>query len=171
MNEKLKKIIPSLFLLPIALFIIFNRGDFIPILDHVNLLIHEGGHGIFKVFGKFIYTFGGTLMQIILPVLFIITYARMKKLFAVQLSLIWLAQNMMNISVYVSDARDRKLPLLGGNKVYHDWTYLLNEMNLTLYDKLIGSIIYYTAAAILIFTLLYPLFIKEYKEVKLDLNL
>jgi len=89
----------------------------------------------------------------------------------VQLSLIWLAQNMMNISVYVSDARDRKLPLLGGNKVYHDWTYLLNEMNLILYDKLIGSIIYYAAAAILIITLLYPLFKTDYKEVKLDLNL
>jgi hypothetical protein len=171
MNEKLKNLIPSLILLPVVLFLIINKGKFIFIIDHVNLLIHEGGHGIFKFFGRFLHAFGGTLMQIILPALFIVTYVRMKKQFAVQLSLIWLAQNMMNISVYVSDARDRKLPLLGGNKVYHDWTYLLNEMNLMLYDKLIGSIIYYSAAAILIFTLLYPLFIKEYKEVKLDLNL
>ncbi len=171
MNEKFKKLIPSLFLFPVAIFIIFNKGDFIFIIDHINLLIHEGGHGIFKVFGKFIYTLGGTLMQIILPSLFIITYLRMKKQLAVQISIIWLAQNLMNISVYVADARDRILPLIGGNKVYHDWTYLLNEMDLILYEKTIGTFIYFIAVAIIIFALVYPLFIKEYEFANIDLNL
>lgn len=171
MNEKIKSLIPSLFLMPIVLILIFNQGNFIIILDHINLLIHEGGHGIFSFFGKFIYTLGGTLMQLILPGLFIITYVKMKKKIAVQLSIIWLAQNMMNISVYIADARERKLPLLGGNKVYHDWTYILTEINFLSYDTTFGLILYLIAASSMVFAVFYPLFIKENKKVNLDLNL
>jgi hypothetical protein len=55
-----------------------------------------------------------------------------------QFSLLWLGQNLINISVYAADAQARRLPLLGGNKVYHDWHYLLNEIGLLQYDAEVG---------------------------------
>jgi len=170
MMEKLKPWIASLVLLPIGLFLIFNKGHFILILDHVNLLFHEGGHGVFSFFGKFIYTLGGTLMQIIIPSLFILYFYINNKRIGIQISLIYLAENLMNIGVYVSDARSRSLPLIGKG-TYHDWTFLLARTNLLLYDHLIGNIFYYTAVLIIIFSLLLPLFMKDYETANINLKI
>ena len=168
---KLKPWIASLLLLPLALFLIFNKGQFIFILDHINLLFHEGGHGIFSLFGKFIYTLGGTLMQIIIPSLFIFYFFINKQRIGIQISLIYLAQNLMNIGVYVADARAQRLPLIGGKGTYHDWTFLLSRINMLEYDQFIGSLFYYTAILIIIFSLLLPLFVKDYDSINLDLKI
>lgn len=170
-KEILTPWIGSIVLLPLCLYLAVNRGDFIFLIDHFNLLIHEGGHGIFRIFGEFIYTLGGTLMQIILPSIFIFYFFINKKKIGMQISIVWLAQNLMNIAVYAADARARKLPLLGGNNVYHDWTWLLGRTSMLQHDILIGEIFYYTGIACLIIALLVPLFMKEYKQVKLDLKL
>ena len=61
--EDLKPWIGSVVLLPIMIYFAINRGEF-TLIDYFNLLIHEGGHGVFKIFGKFIYTLGGSLMQV-----------------------------------------------------------------------------------------------------------
>lgn len=78
-RENIKTWISTLALFPFIVLLVFNGGKFIPLLDHFNLLIHEGGHGIFKIFGDFVYTLGGTLMQIILPSLFIFFYLKNRK--------------------------------------------------------------------------------------------
>lgn len=172
--EKYYPWITPILLLPILLFYIFNRGSF-TFLDYVNLLIHEGGHGIFKVFGGFVYTLGGTLMQVIIPALFIVYYIIHRNKFGFQCSLFWLGENLMNISVYAADARARVLPLLGGNKVYHDWTWMLGRLNLLEEDILIGEIFYYMGVICFVIVLLAPIFIKkkekEPNRIELDLNI
>ena len=172
--EKFIPWIASVLLFPVLLFYVINRGGF-TFPDYVNLLIHEGGHGIFKVFGGFIYTAGGTLMQIIIPALFLIYYILHRHRLGFQLSLFWLGESLMNISVYAADARARVLPLLGGNKVYHDWAWMLNKLGIIEYDILIGDFFYYTGVVCFIIVLLAPLIIKrkekELNRVELDLNL
>jgi hypothetical protein len=170
MTEMIKTWIASLILLPIGLFLIFNKGEFIFILDHLNLLFHEGGHGIFSFFGKFIYTLGGTLMQIIIPSLFIFYFYTNNQRVGIQLSMIYLAENLMNISVYASDARAQRLPLIGKG-TYHDWTFLLNRINLLEYDQYIGSVFYYSGIVIILISLLIPLFMKDYKTSNLNLKM
>ncbi len=64
--DEFKRWIPSIIILPIALYWILNRGEY-GLLDNIDLVIHEAGHIFFRFFGKFIYTLGGTLMQIIIP--------------------------------------------------------------------------------------------------------
>ncbi|GBD91741.1 hypothetical protein BMS3Abin04_02473 [bacterium BMS3Abin04] len=169
--EKLKQWIPSVLLLPIAFLLVINHGKFIFILDHLNLLFHEGGHGIFRIFGKFIYTAGGSLMQIIIPSLFIYYFLSNKKRIGAQISLFYLAENLMNIGVYAADARARKLPLLGGNKVYHDWHYLLNKLGILDYCQAVGFLFFYSAIAVLIIGIIIPLVIKNYKESDIEMNL
>ena len=74
-----------------------------------------------------------------------------------QFSLLWLGQNFINISVYAADAQARKLPLLGGNKVYHDWNYLLTEIGLLKFDAEVGFFIFGIAILVFIITLIMPL--------------
>lgn len=174
MNEQLKKYfskwLGTFFLLPIIVYLILHIGNFL-FIDYLNLLIHEGGHGVFKIFGGFIYTLGGTLMQIIIPSMFVIYYFLTKKKFLTQIFLIWLGENFFNISVYASDARSKKLPLLGGNNVYHDWNYLLSKTGLLEYDLLIGKIFIALGLICFLVVLFIPIIIKNEKPVNLDLNL
>ena len=72
-GEFIKKWIWSFLLLPIMVYYTVNAGKF-TFIDYINLLIHEGGHGIFRIFGKFIYTLGGSLMQILIPGMFVVFY-------------------------------------------------------------------------------------------------
>lgn len=161
----------SLILVPICIWLAFNEGKFIFLLDHFNLLIHEGGHGVFKIFGGFIYTLGGSLMQIILPGIFMIYFITNKKRFGLQLSIVWLGENLMNIAVYAADARSQALPLLGGNKVYHDWNWMLSRLGWLQYDKLIGDIFYYGGVLAFVIAILAPLYFKVYKTSKVNLDL
>jgi len=165
-----KQFLPSILLLPVVIYLIVNKGEFILFIDHLNLLFHEGGHGIFSIFGQFIYTLGGTIMQVIIPSLFILYFTVNRQRLGVQISLIFLAQNLMNIGVYVSDARSQNIPLIGKN-TYHDWTFILSRINMLEYDKTIGDILYFSAIIVLIFSLSIPLFWKEYPKAKIDLNI
>lgn len=155
-----KKWMASAVILPIAIYFLLSRGDY-NVIDTADLIIHEAGHFFFMFFGKFIYTLGGTLMQIILPSIitwyFISNYYRT----GIQFSLLWLGQNFINISVYAADAQARKLPLLGGSKVYHDWHYLLGELNILQYDYAVGYFFFGIAVIIFIVIIFMPLIIRQ----------
>ncbi|MFN3695135.1 MAG: hypothetical protein ACK4UV_09005 [Ignavibacterium sp.] len=159
-SSEIKKWVPSAIILPIAVYWILNRGEY-GLIDNVDLVIHEAGHLFFMFFGKFIYTLGGTLMQIIIPSLIAYSFFRNNYRTGVQFALLWLGQNFINISVYAADAQARKLPLLGGNKVYHDWHYLLGELGIMEYDFAVGYAFYGIAILIFILAVLLPLIIKD----------
>jgi len=152
--------IPSIIILPLALYFAYTRGHY-GLIDNADLVIHEAGHIFFAFFGKYIYTMGGGLMQIILPSIicyyFLTTYYRA----GVQFSLLWLGQNFINISIYAADARAQALPLLGGNHVYHDWHYLLSEINMLEYDQEISYIIYGIGLLVFLIAVLLPLIMKD----------
>jgi hypothetical protein len=158
--DEIKKWIPSIIILPIALYWVLNRGEY-GLIDNVDLVIHEAGHLFFRFFGNYIYTLGGTLMQIILPSIIFFYFFRNDYRTGMQFSLLWLGQNFINISVYAADAQARRLPLLGGNKVYHDWHYLLSEIGLLHYDAEVGYFFFSIAIIIFIITLIMPLITKN----------
>jgi hypothetical protein len=155
-KDEFKRWIPSIIILPVAIYYCLNRGEY-TLIDNVDLVIHEAGHAIFSLFGKFIYTLGGTLMQIILPSIIAGFFFRNNYRTGVQAGLLWLGQNFINISVYAADARAQKLPLHGGNKVYHDWNYLLRTTGLLEYDTEIGYVVFGCAILIFLVSVLMPL--------------
>lgn len=165
--KRIKNWLGSFVLLPIVALLVINNGNFISLLDHFTLLIHEGGHGIFRIFGDFVYTLGGSLMQILISLLFIYYFYSNKKNFGLQISLIYLGENLLNISKYASDAQAQKLPLLGGNKVYHDWNFLLSKMNILEYDQTVG----YLFVGLALISFIVGLLIKNIEHVNLELNL
>ena len=125
--DEIKRWLPSVIMLPIMIWLVLNRGNY-TLIDNADLVIHEAGHIFFMFFGKFIYTAGGSLMQVILPSFIAWYFLRNNYKTGVQFSLLWLGQNLINVSVYAADAQAQMLPLLGGNRVYHDWHYMLGEL-------------------------------------------
>lgn len=100
-------------------------------------------------------------MQIILPSVIVFYFLKNMYRTGVQVGLLWLGQNLINISVYAADARDQKLPLLGGNNVYHDWHYLLGELGMLDYSSEVGYFFVVLAVIVFICILVMPLLISD----------
>jgi hypothetical protein len=116
------------------------------IVDAVNLAIHETGHLVFTPFGEFMHFLGGTLFQLIFPLLFVAYFARQGDRFAAWVTCWWVAQNLWNISVYVADARALELPLVGGGE--HDWAYLLGRLGMLQHDVGLSRAVHFAGVAL-----------------------
>lgn len=107
-------------------------------IDGVNLLIHEGGHPVFSLFGEFMAYLGGTLMQLLVPAAFTVYFRRAGQRLAACVTLAWLGESLFNVARYVADARARVLPLVGGDGAQHDWAYLLGRVGLLEHDRAVA---------------------------------
>lgn len=121
----------------------------------VNLPFHEAGHIFFRPFGDFITSLGGTLGQLLMPLIaMFVLLLQTRDPFGASVALWWFGENFLDIAPYINDARAGVLPLIGGNfghsspYGFHDWEYLLTETGLLHLDHqlaqashLIGSLI------------------------------
>lgn len=111
----------------------------------VNLPFHEAGHVIFTPLGRFVQVLGGTLGQLLIPLIVTISFVLRSNHFAVSVGLWWLGQSFMDCAPYIDDARAGQLMLLGGvtgSEVedYHDWEFILSRLGVMRYDHLIARI-------------------------------
>ena len=118
------------------------------LLDDVNLAVHEAGHVLFGFFGDIPGVLGGSLFQIIIPAIFAGYFFRSKQRFSGAMTMIWVAQSMVNVSIYIKDARAQQLSLLGGENSIHDWWYLLISWDLLQSDLRIGGFVHFLAAMV-----------------------
>jgi hypothetical protein len=116
------------------------------LLDSVDLPIHETGHLVLAPFGEFLQFLGGTIFQVAFPLVFVGYFLWRRDRYAAYVVLIWVAQNLWNVSVYVADARARRLPLVGGGE--HDWAYLLGRLGLLEQDLAISRTVYGAGVAL-----------------------
>src|SRR4051812_34508899 len=84
------------------------------LIDGVDLLIHEAGHPLFRIFGEFMGIAGGSLMQVIVPLVFFGYFVYYEKYYAAAFILFWVGQSILNVYVYANDAVVMQLPLLSG---------------------------------------------------------
>lgn len=106
------------------------------ILDYANLPIHEAGHVLLSLFGDFMYYLGGSILQLLIPLLFLIYFVIKKQYFAAGFGIFWLGDNLVSIGTYMQDARLQSLHILGE---VHDWNWLFTQMNILQYDLTIGG--------------------------------
>lgn len=95
------------------------------LIDTINLFIHEAGHLFFRLFGQTLSILGGSLTQCLIPLALAIVTWR-EKPYQVGLPLFWFGENLVNVSVYISDAPYRNLKLIKDGLI-HDWHWLLAE--------------------------------------------
>lgn len=107
------------------------QGSF---LDLVDLPIHETGHLLFRLFGEFMMVAGGSLFQVIVPIVFAVYFVWNKKFYSAAIVLFWVGQSILNVFVYANDAVSMQIVLIGGltgsEGSFHDWNYLLTETGL-----------------------------------------
>ena len=160
-NKQLLKLAMILFgaMYCVAYFLDLPNWHFI---DYVDLVIHEAGHVVFMFFGTFMHILGGSLLQILMPVLFTGYFFGSGQTFSALFCMEWTAINFFNVGQYAADAQAMALPLLGGDSSGHDWHNLLSMTGLLPETKLIAGLIYLIGFGLLGFAVF--LAIVEYKN-------
>jgi hypothetical protein len=113
-----------------------NRPGFL-ILDNVNLMIHEAGHVFFSWCGYTIMILGGTLGELLVPLLCGAYFFWKREVTATAFCAFWFFENFLYIGTYMADARAVSLPLVGSGE--HDWETLFGQWGLLMQDQNIGG--------------------------------
>jgi hypothetical protein len=108
-------------------------------LDYANLAFHEAGHPIFGMLGSTLGLYGGTLGQLVFPVVALLAFWRQREPIGVTVAAVWLFENFLNIARYMADARVQVLPLAGGGE--HDWTEIFTRWGVLSSDTTIARIV------------------------------
>ena len=116
-------------------------------LHLINLPFHEAGHIIFIPFGRFMTILGGSLSQILMPLICLGTFLwKTRDPFGAAVALWWAAESLMDLAPYINDARDLDLMLLGGvtgkETDGHDWNNILTMLNLLEWDHRLAHLTY-----------------------------
>ena len=114
-------------------------------LDLVDLPIHETGHLLFRPFGEFMMIAGGSLFQVIMPVVFVGYFVWYERYYSAAIVLFWVGQSILNVFVYAADAVVMQIVLTSGltgsEGGLHDWNYLLTATNLINSTKTVAELI------------------------------
>ena len=116
-------------------------------LHLINLPFHEAGHVLFIPFGRFMTILGGTLGQILMPIICLGTFlVKTRDPFGAAVALWWTAESLMDIAPYINDARALDLMLIGGvtgkETDGHDWNNILTMLSLLEWDHRLAHLTY-----------------------------
>jgi len=127
------------------------QGSF---LDNVDLPIHETGHLLFRPFGEFMMVAGGSLFQVIFPLVFVGYFIWQRSWYSAAIVMLWVGQSILNVWVYASDAVVMRLVLTSGftgsEGSFHDWNYMLTETGLLDSTYVVAKILRFSGTLIII---------------------
>jgi hypothetical protein len=121
-----------------ALFLVYalhNAPGFL-FPDFVNLMIHEAGHPAFSWGGNTLMLLGGTLGELIVPMLCAAFFFYKRQPYGFAFCTFWFFENFLYIGTYMADARTSALPLVNSDE--SDWTILFGQWDVLIYDQKIG---------------------------------
>jgi hypothetical protein len=127
-----------------------------------NLMFHEAGHFILMPFGRFMSVLGGSLLQLLVPLVcagaFLWQHANQ---FGAAVCIWWAGQNLVDLAPYIADARALQLPLLGGatgaEVEGHDWEYLLEAIGWLHLDVTLGRAAHYAGSLVMVAALVWAI--------------
>jgi hypothetical protein len=149
-----------------------NRAGRSP-MHYVNLPFHEFGHIVFRPFGRFMTSLGGSLGQLLMPLVCLgVLLIQTRDPFGGSVSLWWFGENFFDLAPYINDARSLSLPLLGGNVGrsspygFHDWEFILSETGLLRYDHMLARTAVVTGTLVFIVAFVWGslLLFEQYKK-------
>lgn len=145
--------------------VVFGRMTDTPTVLHLTvILFHEAGHVVFMPFGQTLGVAGGTLGQLLIPLVCAVALHRRDDNFGAAMCTAWMALSLIDASVYAYDAFDPLLPLIGGGTGadrFHDfiflferWGQLVHARGWAMAMKTVGGLVLLAAlawAAVLLF--------------------
>jgi len=131
-------------------------------LHLINLPFHEAGHVLFSPFGEFTTTLGGSLTQVLVPIVCAVAFLTTSwNPFGAAVMGWWAGENLMDVAIYINDARSLYLTLIGGQTGAevegHDWERLLMMTDSLHLDHRIANIAHFAGAALMIGCLMWAL--------------
>ncbi len=119
----------------------------------INLVFHEAGHIILAPLGDFMTTLGGSLMQVLIPLICAGAFLfQQEDPFGASVCVWWAGESLVDLAPYINDARELKLMLLGGpaDEVEgHDWEAILSSLEWMRFDHTIARGAWWTGVAIM----------------------
>lgn len=107
------------------------------LFDYVNFFAHEGGHFFFSWFGDTVMILGGTLAQLLVPILLATYFTWHRHTTAVAFCAFWFFENFLNVGTYMQDALLQTLPLTTDQEG-HDWINLFARWDVLGQAHIIG---------------------------------
>ncbi len=135
------------------------------IIYNINLVFHEAGHVVFRPLGRFMRILGGSLLQVLVPLLCTVAFlTRHLDPFAASVTLWWTGQSLIDLAPYINDARAQQGILLGGftgqeRPGSHDWNNLLGQLGWLSFDHTLANLVHYAGSALIILSLLWGLYL------------
>ena len=120
------------------------NGDYVgaSFLHLINLPFHEAGHILFSPFGAFMTSLGGSLTQVLIPLVCVVSFTKREDIYAAAVCAWWAGQSLLDLAPYIADARALQLVLLGGHTGAevegHDWEAILTSLGWLGYDRTLG---------------------------------
>lgn len=116
-------------------------------LHLINLPFHEAGHLVFMPLGRFMMFLGGSLGQVLMPIICLGTFLmKTRDPFGASVALWWTAESLMDTAPYINDARALDLMLIGGvtgkETDGHDWNNILTMLDLLEWDHRLAHLTY-----------------------------
>ena len=142
-------------------------------LHLINLSFHEAGHLLFMPFGRFVTILGGSLGQILMPLICLTTFVlKTRDPFGGSVALWWTAENFMDVAPYINDARAMELILLGGftgqEVDAHDWNNLLSILGWLEHDHRLAQLSYGIGTVLMLLALLWGALLLRQQYRRLD---
>jgi hypothetical protein len=113
-------------------------------IDSANLVVHEGGHLLFRWFGATLGLWGGTILQWLVPLLLAADFFHERQPAAFVFCLFFFFENWLYTATYMADARAMELPLVttgDPDYVEHDWNTIFTSLGMLPHDTRIAAIV------------------------------
>lgn len=151
----------------------YRTGEIGSSFIHRPLLIfHEAGHVVFMILGHWMMVLGGTLGQLIMPlVLGTALLVKNRDNFGAALGLWLVGVSVLDVAPYVYDALDPQLMLLSGRtgeEGGHDWIFLLSSMGLLQRAQTLGGLVHKLGAALVLLSLAWAAWIVRMQHPRLS---
>jgi len=124
-------------------------------LHLVSLPFHEAGHVLFSPFGDVMTALGGSLAQVLVPIVCLIAFLTTSpNAFGAAVMCWWAGENLLDVAMYANDARSLQLVLLGGHTGAevegHDWEHVLQATGLLHRDHQIANALQLAGAVLMV---------------------
>jgi len=108
-------------------------------LHVISIPFHEAGHMLFAPFGDLMTSFGGSATQVLVPIVCWMAFMTTSpNPFGAAVMCWWAGESLLDVAIYINDARTLQLILLGGHTGAevegHDWEHILELIGQTVHD-------------------------------------
>ena len=124
-------------------------------LHLIDLPFHEAGHIFFAPFGDLMTSLGGSLTQVLVPIVCLAAFLTTSpNPFGAAVMCWWAGENLQDVAIYINDARALQLVLIGGHTGAevegHDWEHILQLTGALHRDHQIADLAQWSGAVLMV---------------------